>query len=176
MFILARGEWAGGNLAFEFCRPAAGDFVLAFRAMAFGAQTVVLDQVAIALDQSVAAHGAASVFPRAYLAREIAGVDVAEAGLAADFSGMEQIFGTRISWTGHLVVAVECGYMPGNVGRDSGQKFGQAADFVFGVVEAGNEERHDFEPQAHFVNAADAFEDGADASAEFVIVPIVEAL
>ena len=44
------------------------------------------------------------------------------------------------------------------------------------IVEAGDEQRNDLEPQSHLVNAADAVEDGTDASAEFVVVAIVEAL
>ena len=50
------------------------------------------------------------------------------------------------------------------------------AQFVVGVVEAGDQQRDDLEPQAHRVNAADGVEDGADAAAEFVVVAVVEAL
>ncbi len=44
------------------------------------------------------------------------------------------------------------------------------------VIKAGDEQSDDFEPQSHLVNAANAFQDGTDASAEFMVVAIVEAL
>src|SRR5208283_2689277 len=80
----------------------------------------------------------------------------------------------RVARIGHFVVAVEGGYMPGNTGRDAGQECGEAAQFVGRIVEAGNEERDDLKPQAHVMDAADAVEDGSEASAEFVVVTVVE--
>ena len=47
----------------------------------------------------------------------------------------------------HFVVFVKRGDVPGDVGRDSGHKIGQALQFVFGVVEAGNEQGHDLQPK-----------------------------
>jgi hypothetical protein len=56
--------------------------------------------------------------------------------------------------------------------RNSVRRFSSSV----GIVEAGNQQRDDFEPQAHGVDAANAFENGADAAAEFVVVAVVEAL
>ena len=117
------------------------------------------------------------VFPAADLAGKVSGVDVAEAGLAADFDGLQKIFNVGVAGdiVLHFVIAVKGGYVPGNVWRDSGEKFGEAAEFAGIVVEAGDEEGDDFEPETHLVNAANAVEDGTDASTEFVVVAVVEA-
>jgi len=48
--------------------------------------------------------------------------------------------------------------------------------FVAGVVEIGDEQRDDLEPQSHRMNATDAIEDGGDTASEFVIVAIIETL
>ena len=119
--------------------------------------------------------GAARVFPGADCAGEIAGVDVAKAGLAGDFDGLQKIVGGGVARGGHFVIAVEGSDVPGDVGRNSGEEFGEAAEFVGRVIEAGDEEGDDFEPQAHSVDAANTFEDRGDAAAEFVIVTVVEA-
>jgi hypothetical protein len=66
--------------------------------------------------------------------------------------------------------------VPGNVGRHIGQKCGQLAEFVVAVVEAGNEQGDDLQPHAHLVQTADGVEDRLQASAEFAIVAIIEAL
>ena len=88
------------------------------------------------------------VFPAADLAGKVSGVDVAEAGLAADFDGLQQICNVGVAGDIilHFVVAVEGGHVPRNVWRDSGEKFGEAAEFTGIVVEAGDEEGDDFEP------------------------------
>jgi len=98
----------------------------------------------------------ASVFPGADLAGEIAGVDVAKAGLAADFDGAEKVVrgGVAGDIVLHFVIAVKGGDVPGNVGRNSGEEFGEAAEFVGRVVEAGDEKGDDFEPETYFINAA----------------------
>ena len=119
---------------------------------------------------------AMGVFPAADLAGEVSGVDVAEAGLAADVRGLQEIFGGGVAGNVilHFVIAVEGGYVPGDVWRNLREEFGEAAEFVGEIVEAGDEEGDDFEPEAHLVNAANAVEDGADASAEFMVVAVVE--
>src|SRR5580658_1859214 len=145
---LAWKERMGGDLTLEAGGPAAGDWGCAV--------------------------GASRVFPFADHAGEIAGVDVAKSGLAADFDGAQQVFGVGVARIGHLIVAVEGGDVPGNVGGDLREEFGEAAEFVGVVVEAGDQERHDFEPQSRLMDAADAIENGSDAAAEFVVVAVVK--
>ncbi len=85
--VLARQERTGGDLRFEASGPAAGDCGRALGTAAIGGEPVVLDQIAVALDQSFAALWAARVFPWADHAGKIAGVDVAKPRVAADFDG-----------------------------------------------------------------------------------------
>ena len=77
---------------------------------------------------------------------------------------------------GHLVVAVERGDVPRNIGRHLGHEPRQAVDFVARVVEAGNQQRDDLEPDAHRVQLTDRVENRSDPPAELTIVAIVEAL
>ena len=48
--------------------------------------------------------------------------------------------------------------------------------FVLGVVEARDEQRHDLQPDPHLVQAADGRQDRFDAAAQLPVVPVVEAL
>jgi hypothetical protein len=166
-----------GDLAVESWRPATGNLVRAARAAAIGGQAIIFDEVAVAADERFGALRAARVFVIADSARKISCIDVAQACLVADFGGAQKIFCRRIALavTLHFVVGVEGSDVPGNFGRDTGDEFAEAAEFVVGIVEAGDEQRDDLKPQTQRVNAADAVEDGSDASAELVIVAVVEA-
>ena len=53
---------------------------------------------------------------------------------------------------------------------------GQPRQLVARVVEAGNQQRDDLDPEAHRVQAADRVEDRLEAAAELAVVAIVEAL
>src|SRR5882762_4751910 len=123
------------NLSVEVSGPAAWKLRRATWTSAIGSKPVVFNQVTVTLDQSLAALCAAGIFPLADFTGEISGVDVAQSRLLADFDGAQQIFGTGVAWAGHLVVAVERGDVPGNIGRDASQEFGKAAQFVGRVVE-----------------------------------------
>ncbi len=169
-------ERAVGDLAIECAGPAAGHLVVHIGAAAFGSQAIVGDKVSVTADQRLVALGAARVFPLFDHAGEIASVDVTEAGVAADLDRAQEIFDGRVSLILHFVIGVKGSDVPGDVGRDAGHEFGELAKFVVGVVEAGDEQGDDLEPQSHRVDAADAVEDGADAATEFVVVAVVEAL
>ena len=123
-----RNERVRGDLAVEFGGPAAGDLCGAAWAAAFGSEAVVFDQVSVAADQSFIAMRAARVFAIADPAGQISGIDVAQAGFAADFGGAQQVFrrGVALAFALHFVVAVKCGDVPGDVGRDAGDEFGEA--------------------------------------------------
>ena len=119
-------------MAFETRGPAAGDRGGTVRTVAIGGEAIILDQIAVALDQSFMALRAARVFPLADHAGKIAGVDVAEARLAADFDGLQQIFDSGVAGdiVLHFVIAVKGGDVPRDIGRDAGEEFGEAAQFV----------------------------------------------
>src|SRR5258707_5892459 len=104
----------GGNLAFESRSPAAGNFGRAVGTAAILGEAIIFDQIAVALDQSFVALRAARVFPLANSSWEIAGVDISQPGFATDFDGTQEVIRARVARIGHLVIAVECGNMPGN--------------------------------------------------------------
>ena len=80
-----RKERNGGDLPFEASRPTPRNLRCAAGATAFGSQTVILDQITVAFDQSLATLRTVSVFRMADHAREIARINVAQARLQADF-------------------------------------------------------------------------------------------
>ena len=58
--------------------------------------------------------------------------------------------------------------------RDARQEFGDSRQFRWRIVEAGNHQRHDFQPETHGVNAPDGVQNRGEASAQFMIVAVVE--
>ena len=86
-----RRERAVGDLAVELGGPAAGNLVGTIWAAAFGCQAVVLDEISVAADQSLAALWTTRVFPLSDPAGKIAGIDVTQSCITADFGGAQQI-------------------------------------------------------------------------------------
>src|ERR1051325_5694984 len=87
-------------------RPNARDAAATRRAFSVGADPVLLDHVAVALDQEVSAVGTVGVLPRADATGEVARVDELEPGLRPDLARAHQDFGGRVVGVGHLVVLV----------------------------------------------------------------------
>src|ERR1700722_3048478 len=103
------------DLAVEFCGPAARNGTATIRTIALRGDAIVRNAIAAALDHCLGATGATRVFPLAYHAGKIAGIDVAQAGLAADLDGAEQVFGSRVARAGHFVIAMERCDVPRNI-------------------------------------------------------------
>src|SRR5215204_4920092 len=102
-------ERVGCDLTVKCSGPSSGYGRLAFRAFALFAQTVVQDSVSHTLDDFVAALMAFCVFQVPDAARDIARINVFQAGGPSDFCGRAKhsrrsAFGIR-----HLVVLVKCG-------------------------------------------------------------------
>ena len=173
-----RKERTRGDLAVEAGGPASGNQARTTGAATFGSEAVFFDVVSVSSDQSLTALRAACIFPMTDHAGKITGVDVAQSRRPANFGGLQKIFdgGVALVSSLHFVVAVEGGHVPRDVGGDAREKFGEAPQFVGGIVEAGDEQGDDLQPQSHLVNAADAVEDRGDPSAEFVVVTIVKTL
>ncbi len=68
------------------------------------------------------------------------------------------------------------GHVPGNIGRNTGHKLSQAPQFIVAVVESGDQQRHNLQPDTHLVQAANGVENRLQPSAELAIMAIVEAL
>ena len=66
--------------------------------------------------------------------------------------------------------------VPGNVGRHAGEKRRQPPQLVFAVVEAGDQQRDDLEPDASAMQPRDRVQDRLQPSAELAVPAIVEAL
>jgi hypothetical protein len=82
------------------------------------------------------------------LARQVAGVDVAQTGGAARLRGAQQGGGGGVVRRQHLVILVKCRHVPGDIGRDAGQEFGRGAQFLARIVEAGDHQGDHFQPEA----------------------------
>ena len=86
-----RGERAVGDLAVEVRGPAARDLGGAARATAVGCEAVVLNEISVAADQSLAALRATRIFPRADPAGKIAGINVTQARRLTDVGGSARV-------------------------------------------------------------------------------------
>src|SRR5581483_4832447 len=53
---------------------------------------------------------------------------------------------------------------------------GQLLELFLGIIESGNEQGYEFDPNSHRVKTSDSIEDRADATAEFVIMAVAETL
>src|SRR5262245_37461886 len=71
---------------------------------------------------------------------------------------------------------MEGGDMPGNVGRDARKKPGESLELFVRIIETGNQEGHDLQPETHVVQALDCVENRLKPPAELPIVAIIEAL
>src|SRR5271166_5946656 len=113
-----RKERARGDLAVKLGAPATRNLVRASRTTAFGGQIVASYLIPVTANQSLVTLRTASVFPGSHHAGEIAGVDVTEPGLLADFGGAQQVFncGVALIISLHFVVRVKCGDVPRDVG------------------------------------------------------------
>ncbi len=77
----------------------------------------------MAFDQRLAAVVTMCVFQISNQSGEITRVDIAKPRFLSNFRGPEQIAGCGVFRTGHLIVLVEGGHMPGNIRRDAGKEF-----------------------------------------------------
>src|ERR1017187_9971935 len=117
-----------GGLSYR--APAAGDGGAAGRADPRRVQLVADDAEAAALDEEAAALRASRVLEVAHLARQVAGIDIVQASLAADVGGADEGGWRRGGRPLHTVRRAECGHVPGNVAGDTGEVAGDAPEFL----------------------------------------------
>src|SRR6266446_5564721 len=134
------------------------------------------NEVAVALNQKLLAVGTTGVLKVSYLSRQISDINVAQAGFPANFRRTHQGLRTGIVRVGHLVVFVKRRGLPGNVWRHTCNKCCKPVQFVIRVIEAGNHERNNFQPEAHFVQAPNCVQDGLQTPAKLVIVAVIKTL
>ena len=66
--------------------------------------------------------------------------------------------------------------MPRNVGRHTGDKFGQPPQFILRIVEARDQQSHDLQPQTHACSRRMRVEDRLEPAAQFAVMAVVKAL
>src|SRR2546425_6367961 len=71
---------------------------------------------------------------------------------------------------------MKCRDVPGNIGRYFGEKFRDVSKFLVAVVESGDDERHDLQPESHGIQPLDRIENILEQSAELTIIPILKTL
>src|SRR5262245_4968222 len=93
--------------------PPAGNSRGAFPAAAAGGHPVIRDAISRTANQEFMAARAPGVFEVSDFTGEIAGVNVAETNLFANFRRTDQGFRSGIIRVSHLIVLVKCGDVPG---------------------------------------------------------------
>src|SRR5213596_2132028 len=96
--------------------PHARDPPAARRAPPVPSHPLLLNQVAVALDEQVAAVRAVGVLPPPDPAGKVPGIDELKARPRTDLARPEQRLWRRVVGVGHLVVLVERGNVPGDLG------------------------------------------------------------
>src|SRR5229473_8223824 len=147
----ARHKWTGGNLSSKRGIPPPGNAGAARWAATLRSEMVTRDEIPVTLDEKFPTVRATRVLPVTDHAWQVPGIDVPQASLLADLCCPHQGLGSGVLWIGHFVIFVKGRYMPRNIRGHARQKLGQASHLVVGVVEPGNHQRNDLQPEAHLV-------------------------
>src|ERR1051325_3845342 len=94
-----------------------------------------------AADEELVAARAVRPLAVADRAGDVAGIDEAQAGAAADGVRAQQRRRRRVAVAGHLVVLVKGGDVPRDVAVDAGEELGDLRQLVVAVVELRDDER-----------------------------------
>src|SRR5207253_6280280 len=157
-------------------RPDSRDPEAAAVARPTSRQPVFQDAIAKPAHQRRLARGAAGVFVASDRARKIAGIDVLQAGRLTDRGSSEQGLRRRVVRVLHLVVLVEGGHVPGDAGREAGEEMCDVAQLFVAVIEAGNDQGDDLEPEAHLVHHLDPVYDVLELAAQGTVVLVAKGL
>ena len=66
--------------------------------------------------------------------------------------------------------------MPWDIGGYARYEFSQSGQFFLRIVKSRHQQGDDFEPDPHFMNAADSVQNGLEAATKFSILAVVETL
>ena len=170
-------ERRGGDLPVEGRPPPAGNRGAAVGAGAGRGEPVRPNQIPVALDQQRRAVDGSGCFPDPRPARECFPRRRSEARLPWRWRPPSS---ASPAW---CFPDRSCGNPCGTRSRATGCRATPTAMNAVSrrsssriVVEPGNQQRHDLEPDAHLVQAADREQDRFEPSAELPVVPVVEAL
>ena len=107
---------------------------------------------------------------------EIPGIHVAKTGGSPNLSSTNQSRDGCVVRIGHPIVFVEGRDVPGDVRRNAGEKGGDVTELFAGIIEARDNQSHNFQPEALLIKALNAVQHAVEAAAEFPIVSVAEAL
>src|SRR5262245_24271308 len=127
------------------------------RAASVSSHMIGTDEISVPLDQRTIAVRTARVLPCPNLAWQIACVIVSQARLGPDLACSYQLAWRRRLRIGHAIILVERRHVPRNIPANASEELRDLAQLAFAVVEARNDQRHDFEPDAALVDHADGF-------------------
>src|SRR5215467_7837063 len=126
------------------------------------------------INQQLTAIGAISVFPIAHKTRQVTGVNEVEPFRFSKFCSTQQRSGRSIFRIGHFVVLMECGDVPRDIPRDSRKELRDVAKLFVTIVESWDDERHDFQPKAHRMQALNRFENVFQHAAQLAVIAVLE--
>jgi len=121
---------------------------------------VTRDEIPVTLDEKLPTLRASCVLPVADHAWQVPGIDVTQAFPLADLCCPDQQVGAGVLWIGHFVVFVKRSHMPRNIRRHARQEPGQSRQFDVGVVESGNHQRNDLQPETYVMQKTNGIQDG----------------
>ena len=155
--------------------PNPGDGRLTLGASAI-TQPVLPNTEAVTFNEESIAVRAVGVFPTANMPREIPGIYVPKSGRSTNFASANKRADGCVVWLGHPVIFMERRHMPGNVGRNAGEKSSDVTELFAGVVEARNNQRHNFQPEAFLMKLLNRVQHTVEAATEFSIISVAKAL
>src|SRR5437868_3140154 len=110
-----RSKRKRGNLSFELLAPTARNFRVALRARSIFGDVVLLNHVAISLDEQFMTVRTIRVLEVANSSRQITGIDEPQSCLTSNLSRTLQRRCRRVFRIGHLVVLMERRHVPRNI-------------------------------------------------------------
>src|SRR2546425_10767840 len=155
-----RNKGTGCNLSSKRGIPPSRNADATRWAATLRSEVVARDEISVTLDEKLPTLRASGVLPVADHAWQVPGIDVTQASPLADLCCPYQRLGAGVLWIGHFVVFVKGSYMPRNIRRYARQKLGQASEFIVGVVEPGNHQGNNLQPEAHVVQLLNGIQHG----------------
>ena len=173
---MVRQERTVGDLRLEFRRPTSRNRGYCTMGNILPGKAIVFNEIAVTLDNRLAATMTARIFVTANHSRQVSSVNVTKPGLPSNCNGPQQIFRRGVVGISHFVVFVECGHMPGNVRRDAGKKIGYPRSSSSESLKPGISRVtiSSQTPMSYKLRIVSRI--GFEAAAKLVIVPLVEAL
>ncbi len=139
-------------------------------------EPVLSDTETMAFDEERVAGRTGRILPAADVTWDIPGIHVAKPGGSPNFGSTDQSRDRCIVRIGHPIIFVECRHVPGDVRRNAGEKSSDITELFAGIIEAWNNQSHNFQPEALLMKPLNGVQHAVEPAAEFPIVPVAKAL